>query len=203
MLCTHIMTRQVCSTCKRPPSVCYCSALVQVVNRIKVLIIQHPLEQKHPFNTGRMAHLCLTNSDLIVAEHLSDESLDKMLSIPSLLLYPSLNWLPKVEQLNSDVKPFEKVEQLIVIDSNWNKSKKMLHINPRLQALPRLSLHSHEKSNYQIRKSSMSESLSTVESIVQALTQLEGDQSYNQLLKPFKKMIELQQANKRAHKKTT
>ena len=135
------MTRQVCSTCKRPPSVCYCSALVQVANRIKVLIIQHPLEQKHPFNTGRMVHLCLTNSDLIVAEDLSDERLDEILSVPSALLYPSLIWLPKVEQLNS------KIEQLIVIDSNWNKSKKMLHINPRLQALPRLSLHNHEKSN--------------------------------------------------------
>lgn len=189
------MTRQVCSTCKRPPSVCYCSALVQVANRIKILIIQHPLEQKHPFNTGRMAHLCLKNSDLMIAEHLSDKQLDDILSVPSALLYPSLNWLPNVEPIS------RKIEQLIVIDSNWNKSKKMLHINPRLQALPRLSLHSQEKSNYQIRKSSMSESLSTVESIAQALTELENNRSYNQLLKPFEKMISLQQANQLTHKK--
>ena len=195
------MTRQVCSTCKRPPSVCYCSALVQVTNRIKVLIIQHPLEQKHPFNTGRMAHVCLSNSDLIVAEHLSDKKLDEILSVSSVLLYPSLSWLPKVEQLNSETEDVEKIEQLIVIDSNWNKSKKMLHINPRLQALPRFSLQGHEKSNYQIRKSSMSESLSTIESIAQALSQLEENQTYNQLLKPFDQMITLQQANKSTHKK--
>lgn len=197
MLCAHIMPRQVCKTCKRPPSVCYCSALVQVANRIKVLIIQHPLEHKHPFNTGRMADLCLINSDLIVAEHLSDERLDNIFSLSSALLYPSLNWLPEVEQLDS------KLEQLIVIDSNWSKSKKILHINPRLQALPRLSLQSHEKSNYQIRKSSMSESLSTIESITQALTQLEDKPSYKQLLKPFDKMIALQQANKLTHKKSS
>ena len=196
------MPRQVCSTCKRPPSVCYCSALVQVANRIKVLIIQHPLEQKHPFNTGRMAHLCLTNSNLIVAEHLSDEQLDNILSVSSALLYPSLNWLPEVEQLNNDVEKLDsKLEQLIVIDSNWSKSKKMLHIHPRLQALPRLSLQSHEKSNYQIRKSTMSESLSTIESITQALTQLEGNQTYYQLLKPFDKMIALQQANSKGNSK--
>ena len=182
------MPRKVCSTCKRPPSVCYCSALLEVANQINVLIIQHPLEQKHPFNTGRMAHLCLKNSNLIVAEHLSDERLDKILSVPSALLYPSLNWLPEVEQLDS------KLEQLIVIDSNWSKSKKMLHINPKLQALPRLSLRIHGKSNYQIRKSNMCESLSTIESIAQALTQLEDNGSFNQLLKPFNKMISLQQA---------
>jgi len=186
------MSRQVCSTCKRPPSVCYCSALVQVANRIKVLIIQHPLEQKHPFNTGRMAHLCLKNSRLIVAEQLSDERLDNILSVSSALLYPALNWLPEVEQLDSFLD--SKLEQLIVIDSNWSKSKKMLHINPRLQALPRLSLQSHEKSNYQIRKSSLCESLSTIESITQALTQLEDNLTYHQLLKPFDKMIALQQA---------
>ena len=189
------MPRKVCSTCKRPPSVCYCSALVQVANRIKVLIIQHPLEQKHPFNTGRMAHLCLKNSELIVIEHLSDEQLDNILSLSSALLYHSLNWLPEVEQLYSEI------EQLIIIDSNWSKSKKMLHINPRLQELPRLSLQSHEKSNYQIRKSGMSESLSTIESITQALIQLEDNGTYNQLLKPFDKMIALQQANKLTHTK--
>lgn len=183
------MPRQVCSTCKRPPSVCYCSALVEVANRIKVLIIQHPLEQKHPFNTGRMAHLCLTNCDLIVAEQLSDEQLDNMLCVPTALLYPSLNWLPNVEQIDNEI------EQLIVIDSNWSKSKKMLHINPRLQELPRLSLQSHEESNYQIRRSSMRESLSTIESITQALIQLEENQSCHQLLEPFEKMIALQQAN--------
>ena len=183
------MPRQVCTICKRPPTVCYCSDLVQVVNQIKVLIIQHPLEQKHPFNTGRMADLCLTNSELIVAEQLSDERLDTILSMPSALLYPSQNWLPEVEQIDS------KLEQLIVIDSNWSKSKRMLHINPRLQALPRLSLQSDEKSIYQIKKSNMRESLSTIESITQALTKLEGNQTYYQLLKPFDKMIALQQAN--------
>jgi DTW domain-containing protein YfiP len=196
------MPRQVCSTCKRPPLVCYCSALVQITNRIKVVIIQHPLEQKHPFNTGRMAHLCLTNSELIVAEYLSDERLDEILSIPSALLYPALNWLPEVEELNDNIEQLDrKLEQLIVIDSNWSKSKKMLHLNPRLQELPRLSLQSHKRSNYQIRKSSMRESLSTIESITQALIQLEDNSTYNQLLKPFENMIALQQANKLAHKK--
>jgi DTW domain-containing protein YfiP len=192
------MTRQVCSTCKRPPSVCYCTALVKIANQIKVLIIQHPLEQKHPFNTGRMAHLSLTNSDLIVAELLSDEQLNNILATPSVLLYPSLSWLPKVEQIDSMT---EQLEQLIIIDSNWSKSKKMLHLNPRLQALPRLSLQSHKESNYKIRKSNMSDSLSTVESITKALRQLENNPIYHQLLKPFDKMIALQQANELTHKK--
>src|SRR5690606_22829979 len=129
----HSMPREICSTCQRPLKVCYCSALVHIPNRIKVLIIQHPLEQKHPFNTGRMAHLCLDNSELIVAEQLSDEELAQLLKPRSALLYPSLSWLPEVEQLQSGTPQAEALEQLVVIDATWRKSKKMLHLHPILQ----------------------------------------------------------------------
>jgi len=141
------MPRKTCPNCQRPLPVCYCSALVQVANTIRVLIIQHPLEQKHPFNTGRMAHLCLSNSELIVAETLSATQLASILNTPSALLYPSLPWLPDTTEIKSDKEPETKesgahsnIQQLIVIDATWNKSKKILHLHPDLQKLPRLHL---------------------------------------------------------------
>ncbi|AOS96535.1 DTW domain protein [Microbulbifer aggregans] len=186
------MPRQTCPTCHRPLNVCYCSALVHISNRIKVLIIQHPLEEKHPFNTGRMAHLCLENSELVVAESLTEAELKQLLKPSSALLYPSLEWLPEVEQIKPGDPQSQQLEQLVVIDANWRKSKKMLHLQPALQQLPRVSFEGALSSNYQIRHSSIPNSLSTIESIVAAMQQLEADKDFNAMLQPFETMIEFQ-----------
>ena len=189
------MSRQICPTCQRPLKVCYCSALVHIANRIKVLIIQHPLEQKHPFNTGRMAHLCLDNSELVVAESFSDAALAVMLAPRSALLYPSLDWLPGVEQVKPGGPLAQELEQLVVIDATWRKSKKMLHLHPALQQLPRVSFEGELNSRYEVRHSSLPNSLSTLESIVEAMQQLEPEQDYQPLLQPFEKMISLQRGS--------
>ncbi|WP_226661772.1 tRNA-uridine aminocarboxypropyltransferase [Microbulbifer aggregans] len=186
------MSREICPTCQRPLRVCYCSALVHIPNRIRVLIIQHPLEQKHPFNTGRMAHLCLDNSELIVAEQLSNDALAQLLPPRSALLYPSLSWLPEVEQVEPGSPQAGALEQLVVIDATWRKSKKMLHLHPMLQQLPRVSFEGELESNYQVRHSSLENSLSTLESIVLAMQALEPDNDFAPVLGPFEKMIALQ-----------
>ncbi|KUJ82951.1 DTW domain-containing protein [Microbulbifer flavimaris] len=189
------MPRQTCPTCHRPLNVCYCSALVHIPNRIKVLIIQHPLEEKHPFNTGRMAHLCLENSELVVAESLTEAELKKLLRPKSALLYPSLEWLPEVEQIAPGDSQSQPLEQLVVIDATWRKSKKMLHLHQALQQLPRVSFEGALSSNYQIRHSSIENSLSTIESIAAALQQLEPEHDFESLLQPFEKMIALQRGS--------
>ena len=186
------MPRETCPTCQRPLNVCYCSALVHIANRVKVLIIQHPLEEKHPFNTGRMAHLCLDNSALIVAERLSDKELALLLRPESALLYPSLSWLPDVQALEPGTSQAAALEQLVVIDATWKKSKKILHLHPLLQSLPRLSFAGELHSSYQVRHSSMENSLSTIESLAVALPLLDAAQDYSLLLKPFEQMVSLQ-----------
>ncbi|PID42703.1 MAG: DTW domain-containing protein [Proteobacteria bacterium] len=187
------MSRHYCTNCKRPLRVCYCSALVQLANTIKVVIIQHPQEEKHPFNTGRMTHLCLSNSELVIAETLSQPALGKILSAPSILLYPSLPWLPP--QPDPDLQSAPGFQQLIIIDATWRKSKKILHSHPELQRLPRLSLGGDRKSNYTIRKTSVTNGLSTIESAAEALAILEPQNNFQPMLKPFEKMISLQQEN--------
>ncbi|WP_444937524.1 tRNA-uridine aminocarboxypropyltransferase [Microbulbifer sp. JMSA002] len=194
------MPRETCNTCLRPPNVCYCSALVSLTSTIKVVIIQHPQEEKHPFNTGRMAHLCLSNSEMMIAESLSTHQLNTLLCTPSALLYPSLEWLPDSGELNSNNHQSDKtsskqapVKQLIVLDATWKKSKKILHLNPQLQRLPRINLGGGLKSNYTIRKTSVADGLSTIESIAMAMQLLEGNNNFLKLLAPFEKMVELQQ----------
>jgi DTW domain-containing protein YfiP len=53
--------------------------------------------------------------------------------------------------------------QLVVLDGTWRKSRKMLHLNPLLRRLPRLSLEDVPASNYLIRKAHKVGQLSTLE----------------------------------------
>jgi len=173
--------------------------LVRVANQIKVLIIQHPLETKHPFNTGRIAHLCLSNSELLIKEAFSQPEIERILNTRSALLYPSLSWLLQTVRPIELSKMSSEIQQLIVIDATWRKSKKILHLNPQLQALPRINLGGDLSSNYLIRKTTTANGLSTLESIVKALEILEPLSESHHLLKPFKKMIELQQLNSKSN----
>ncbi|TQV77261.1 DTW domain-containing protein [Aliikangiella marina] len=189
------MSRNYCEQCKRPIDVCFCDSLITIKNKIPIHIIQHPSEQHHPFNTGRIAQLCLENCRITVAEKLNDHVRRVLNNSNTLLLYPELDWLPKAFNDNASgdglhLDPATK--HLIVIDATWRKSKKILHLNPFLQHLPRLSLRPAYESQYQIRHSSFKDSLSTIESIALALEQLEPETNYKALLKPFQRMIELQ-----------
>ncbi len=141
---------------------------------------------------------------MIITETLTSDQLNTLLSKPSALLYPSLAWLPDSIQLdgnryvsdNTDSQ-YLMVEQLIVIDATWKKSKKILHLNPSLQKIPRVNLGDSLESNYSIRKTSISNGLSTIESITKAMLILENNRDFLQLLKPFEKMVALQQLNYR------
>jgi DTW domain-containing protein YfiP len=62
----------------------------------------------------------------------------------------------------------------VVLDATWRKSRKMLHLNPLLQALPRWSLQQVPEARYAIRKAHAPGQLSTLEATCAALGQLEG-----------------------------
>ena len=78
------------------------------------------------------------------------------------------------------------LQRLVILDATWRKSRKMLHLNPLLQQLPRLSLQDPPASHYRIRKAHRPEQLSTLEATCHALAQLEQDHGkYLPLLQAF------------------
>jgi DTW domain-containing protein YfiP len=85
--------------------------------------------------------------------------------------------------------------RLVVLDATWRKSRKMLHVNPELQRLPRLALHDVPASAYRIRKAHAPHQLSTLEAAAVALAQLEGDAGqYRPLLQAFDGFVQQQAA---------
>jgi len=124
-------------------------------------------------------------------EVLSDEIEDKILQANSALLYPETEIGESPESITSMTSEI-KLEQLVVLDASWRKSKRMLFSNPILQKLPRLSLSDTPPSQYEVRKSTMPGALSTLESVLEAYKIIEPKNDLSGLLKPFERMIQIQ-----------
>ena len=198
------MHRAMCNACLRPQKTCICAWVTPVQHRVEVLILQHPLEAANPKGSARLLHLCLPHSRLVVGEVFAEPALRQLLtgpwsilpgaapssvgqSVQPLLLYPDTrgaaaqprpDWLDDAAALDltlSVVSPMSPTSlRLVVLDGTWRKSRKMLHLNPALQHLPRLPLHDLPASRYQIRQAHQPDQRSTLEATCAALMQLEG-----------------------------
>ncbi|WP_421525005.1 tRNA-uridine aminocarboxypropyltransferase [Pseudomonas yamanorum] len=180
------MSRPQCPRCLRPTTHCLCALIPRLDSRTRVLLLQHPSEVNHALNTARLAALGLVNAQLVVGEVFED--LQVLLNPPGYqarLLFPAEDAQPLKAYVPSD-EPL----LLVVPDGTWRKARKLLHLNPLLAALPRVTLAEGAVSRYRLRKAPCPGALSTVEAIVQALQVLEAPTSFEPLLKPFEALID-------------
>lgn len=180
------MSRAHCPRCLRPVTHCLCPLIPSLDSRTRVLLLQHPSEVNHALNTARLAALGLNNAQLVVGEVFED--LPALLNLPGYqasLLFPGENAQPLQAGTGTD-----KPVLLVVPDGTWRKARKLLHLNPLLAALPRVTLAPGAVSRYRLRKAPGPGALSTVEAIVQALQVLEAPTSFEPLLRPFEALIE-------------
>ena len=180
------MSRPQCPRCLRPQTHCLCALIPRLDSRTRVLLLQHPSEVNHALNTARLAALGLSNAELIVGEVFED--LPTLLNRPGYqarLLFPAEDAQPL-----QVYAPTEEPLLLVVPDGTWRKARKMLHLNPLLAALPRVTLAEGGVSRYRLRKAPGPGALSTIEAIVQALETLEAPTTFAPLLKPFEALIE-------------
>jgi len=180
------MARARCERCLRPENHCLCALIPALDSRTRVLILQHPSEVSHALNTARLAALGLNNAQLVVGEVFED--LSGMLNVPG--------YQPRLLFPGEGAEPLKASEAttlptlLVVPDGTWRKARKLLHLNPMLAALPRVTLNDAPVSRYRLRKAPGPDALSTLEAIVHALHTLEPQTSFEALLKPFDALIE-------------
>lgn len=178
---------------------CICRCVQQVNTQTEILILQHPLEVSQAKGTGRLLHLNLPASRIIIGETFDQSSLHALLhtSIDGsqrqpVLLYPDTPSMPAIS-LADTIAPNNMT--LVVLDATWKKSRKMLYANPQLQQLPRLLLNETPLSEYRIRKAHRPDQLSTYEATCLALAQIEPNpDNTHQLLTSFNHFIEAQLA---------
>lgn len=180
------MPRSRCERCHRPEGHCLCGLIPQLDSRTRVLILQHPSEVNHALNTARLAALGLNNAQLVVGEVFED--LAQLLEVPGYqarLLFPGEGAITLSEQ-GAESRPI----LLVVPDGTWRKARKLLHLNPLLAELPRVTLQNAPTSRYRLRKAPGPDALSTLEAIAHALQTLEPDRAFEALLRPFDALVE-------------
>lgn len=182
------MSRPHCPRCCRPLDHCLCELIPQLPSRTRLLILQHPSEVRHALNTARLAALGLSNAELRVGERFED--LPALLAQPgyrACLLFPG----EEAQPLAQFAAQLDELPALLVVpDGTWRKARKLLHCNPLLAALPRVTLAPGLQSRYRLRKAPMPGALSTIEAVVCALDILESPAQFEALLKPFEALID-------------
>ncbi|MEM8709481.1 MAG: tRNA-uridine aminocarboxypropyltransferase [Planctomycetota bacterium] len=179
-------TRIRCYRCHRPETQCLCGFIGHVDPRTEILILQHPRERAHAFNTARLAELSLNGARVqvgYVRELAADESLRRGLSGFG-LLYPR----PDALDL-SQLPPEQRPKKLVVLDGTWHHARAMYREIEALHDLQHYTLPPGQVSGFQIRRQPKSYCLSTLEAIHSALECLEPETpGLDQLLQPFDEM---------------
>jgi DTW domain-containing protein YfiP len=199
--------RELCNACLRPLKTCICKHISSVQNLVSLIILQHPQEVHEVKNSARLLSLCLKNSQIQTGEIFTPNFFREQQEqgIYDLLLYPNtleekslgIAQAPAIDftRLSNDHNSTNASKiQLWVLDATWRKSRKMLYLNPALQAMPRLSLQDCPPSIYKIRKAHSENQLSTLEASCYALRQLEHNAvDYSPVLNAFAAFVTEQQ----------
>lgn len=190
--------RQICLRCLRPSVSCYCEQISAVTAPVLFVFLIHPLENRRPANTGRMAWLSLPGSQLIDGHDFSnDDRVNQLIASPAnqcFVLYPG------EEAVNIDESPNiaetltggPKQTVIFVIDGTWSTSRKTMRLSDNLQALPRLCFQPQTPSEFAIRQQPHAWCYSTIEAVHHVLTRLCPAEQLENFLTPFTWMVETQ-----------
>ena len=196
------MSRETCYRCFWPKALCWCPSIVPMATRTQFVFLMHPKEfKKEKANTGRLTHLCLTDSVIHMGIGFDDHGevqglIDDPRNLP-VLLYPGL----AARNLSSgELAPAELGERRLVVfllDATWSGARKMLRLSPSLQRLPRIMFTPEGRSRYVIKQQPQDGCLSTLEATHELLLALErsGLDRYplpDQLLGLFARMQDYQ-----------
>ena len=181
--------RTVCTHCQRPLRTCLCRWITATANNVPLLVLQHPLEQGHAKGSLPLLRLSLADCSVEIAETFSAEQQARWQQPGTCLLYPADPASETPPPTPGDVR------QLVLLDGTWRKTRKLLHLNPLLQRLPRYALPAPPPSRYAIRKAQQPDQRSTLEAACLALGALEQRPAhYAPLQQAFSDWVDAQAA---------
>lgn len=206
-----------CYKCFRPFETCYCKDIVPIKTDIKFVFLMHPKEAyKQKTGTGRLAHLTLIDSEIIVGVDFTENPrLKSLIQNPAyypVLMYPSPEaWTATGTRENPPHTLKEACEGktllVILVDATWACAKKMVKLSKNLHTLPKISFTAGYKSIYTFKTEPQEDFISTIETCYYLLQELrvgefsttlaQADFSPEPLMNIFKKMITTQLESQR------
>ncbi|MGI2135880.1 Uncharacterized conserved protein [Shewanella baltica] len=183
------MSRHYCAICRYPQNACLCASVQPISPMTQLVVLQHPSEVEHKKNSVRVLSLVVAETQVYVGESEADfNGLREHLAAcnkPIYLVYPS------EQSVSVEQQPINPDCVLLLLDGTWRKAFKMLQLNPWLTQYPAVHLAEGYESRYRIRKSSRSDSLSTLEACAYMLSALNPALDVQPLMTAFDAMVEL------------
>lgn len=185
---------------RRPKVVCWCPALPnpRLSPKSRIIILQHPAEEKRCLRTALMLQLGLESDKCLVykgkkfplLKHPSELE-EYLKSSNTLLLYPSIKSIP-IENIDKTNGPFN----IVLIDGTWPQAKSIYASSTILHQLQQVKLISCGISNYIIRTQPTEGCLSTLETAAETLSILEDSDIYRkELIRPLRMLCQYQLKN--------
>lgn len=173
-----LMGRVTCYRCFWPKKLCWCDSITPMPTRTKFVLLMHPKEfKREKANTGRLAHLCLPNSEIQMGMNFDDHAtVQQRIADPnyhSVLLYPGLSAVNLSTEQSLPPSFQAKPLQVFILDATWSGARKILRISPSLQHLPRVMFTPTAPSRYRIKQQPQPGCLSTLESVHELLQVLQ------------------------------
>jgi len=193
--------REKCYKCYRPKKSCMCSYIQKIDTNTRFIIIMHPKEfKKTKNNTGRFTHQSLPHSEIHIGIDFNhNDEINKIINDQRnscYVLYPGEN---SIKLNHQTIQKENKKNVIFIIDSTWPCSNKILAVSENISALPKLSFVHDRSSAYKIKTQPNEYCLSTIESTLCILELLNkhkieniSQESLDNFLKPFEKMVEYQ-----------
>jgi DTW domain-containing protein YfiP len=198
--------RELCTNCIQPKFSCYCPHVHTFNSNIDFVILIHPIEVKRRIATGRMSHLVLENSHLLMGQdYTHDKKVNEILNDPTrhcVMLYPgkqSKNLSPMNENERGELFPKGKRLTIFVIDGTWATAIKTVRQSQNLLNVPRICFNPEKPSTFRVRKQPHAACYSTIEAIHHTIELVGPSQGFDvetrehdKLLHVFDKMVETQ-----------
>jgi len=194
-------TREKCYKCYRPKKSCMCEYIQKIETNTRFIIIMHPKEfKKTKNNTGRFTHQSLPNSQIYIGiDFNNNPEINTIINDENnacYVLYPHEN---SIKLNHQTIQKENKTNVIFIIDSTWPCSNKILAVSKNISALPKVSFVHDKSSAYKIKTQPNKYCLSTIESTLCVLELLNKhaiekipQNSLDNFLKPFEKMVEYQ-----------
>lgn len=161
--------REECYVCRRVKKHCLCGSVRPFATRTRFVILMHEEEaRKQRTGTGRLAQMCLANSELLTGTDFSANArVNALLADPAyapFLLYPGPRAVT-FGSLDGETLPEGKTPLVFVADGTWRTAGSMLAKSRNVRALPRLSFSRGYVSRFSIKRQPMAHCVSTIEAI--------------------------------------
>ena len=200
-----------CYKCFRPMETCYCKYIKQIETGIKFIFLIHPKEAyKQKTGTGRLAHLSLPGSELVIGiDFTKNKRITELLHDERyfpVVMYPGEDaWTAGGvrETAPHTLKEAVGDKQLLVflVDATWPCAHKMLRLSPNITSLQKISFTAGYKSEYMFKKEPREDYLSTIETCYYLIKELQAagfcpsDKTENNvepLMDVFRRMVRFQ-----------